>query len=448
MRLRGETEKGARVMCKKLVCIDSNYKLLSDKSWVVDDILKSDDILITSTCDLARKVAGKLDRTEPVYVCGCDDMEPVNLCAALVKDNPTSSISLVVDKNTGSISTRATAAGISYVMNVDEFLNTLNMFGNVGCESQAAQVRNCSFRVPEQSQTCEAEAVFEKDIERFDSELSDDSIAESKQSDAVVANEVVSTRNSNCWVMSVFSGCGGSGKSTVSTIAANLLSALGNKVLLADFDFQFGDLSFISGAKKILTFEELERSEAVLQESVESQDSGLVLLKAPEKIEDSEILSCRAKEIISSATNYFDAIVVNTSASWSDVHADLLAISERSLFLVDQKASSVRGCKHALELAGRLNISNQLFTFALNRCSKKSMLCGLDVIGALDINDIFELSDGGRSVEELLSVGKIGDLLRAKNALAMSVFDMLCSICPLCKDGKKSKKKSKKSRWH
>lgn len=433
-------------MCKKLICIDSNYKLFSDCNWAVDKILKSEDILIASTCDLARRVASELGRSDVTYVCGCDDMEPVNLCAALVKDSPTSSISLVVEKNTGSISTRANAAGISYVMGVDEFLNTIGMFNDFGLSDSTGVYESAHTQLSSR-EAPDDDLLFAKDISEVDK------VDESESSPCIPCDkslkESTAVRNSNCWVMSTFSGCGGVGKSTVSAVAANLLSAIGNKVLLADFDFQFGDLSFISSAKKILTFDEVERNTQVFSEIFsDSGDSGLVLLKSPEKIEDSEVVSKRAIDILSSATNYFDAIVVNTSSSWSDIHADLLNYSDKSLFLLDQKASSVRGCKHALELVRRLNISNQSFSFALNRCSKKAMLCGLDVVGALDISDIFELKDGGYNVEELLSTGNIGELLKSKNSFAVSLFNMLCDICPLCKEGKKSKKKTKKSRWN
>ena len=150
--------------------------------------------------------------------------------------------------------------------------------------------------------------------------------------------------------------------------------------------------------------------------------------------------------MVAQSSENFDVIVVNTGSCWSDVHANLMKISSLSLFLIDQRVSSVRGCKHAIELAERLNISSQSFKFALNRCGKKSALSAIDVQPTFGVTDVFELAEGSLEVEEKMCLGAVMDLVNQRNPLSMSVYEMLKIACPL-KLAQKRKHERKQERW-
>ncbi|WP_278853535.1 P-loop NTPase family protein [Gordonibacter pamelaeae] len=104
----------------------------------------------------------------------------------------------------------------------------------------------------------------------------------------------------------------------------------------------------------------------------------------------------------------------------------------KALFLVDQRPSSLRACRHALELCSRCGIATGPFLFAANRCAKGAPLTSIDVSCALRGAPAVELRDGGGEVEELLGAGQPLDLIAAKNDLCTSLEHVLVDLLPGC----------------
>lgn len=126
----------------------------------------------------------------------------------------------------------------------------------------------------------------------------------------------------------------------------------------------------------------------------------------------------------------YDVIVANTGAAWAEQHAVLLERSYTALFLIDQRASSLRACKHALELCARCGIATGPFEFALNRCMKGAPLTVADASCALQGATVFELRDGGRDVEDYLASGAVDDLLQTGNEFCVSVRQVMERLLP------------------
>ena len=106
----------------------------------------------------------------------------------------------------------------------------------------------------------------------------------------------------------------------------------------------------------------------------------------------------------------------------------LLERSSRALFLVDQRASSLRACKHAVELCARCGIAASPFLFVANRCSKRSLFSSIDVSCAMQGAHAAELKDGGVEVEQALGTGLAYDLVSSRNAFAQSVRDLMGEV--------------------
>ena len=138
----------------------------------------------------------------------------------------------------------------------------------------------------------------------------------------------------------------------------------------------------------------------------------------------------RLPDLLDRLSEEFDVIIANTGASWAEQHAALLERSSVALFLIDQRASSVRACKHALELCARCGIATNPFQFALNRCVKGAPLTSVDVSCALQGAPVFELKDGGRAVEEYLSGGGAADLIEERNEFARSLEQVMERLLP------------------
>ena len=141
------------------------------------------------------------------------------------------------------------------------------------------------------------------------------------------------------------SGSGGAGKSTVATLAALLGARRGLRTALLDADLQFGDLAALMGDAPSVPVEEVLRTGAVPDGLSEAP---LVLVSAPRALERSEVVAASMGSVVDVLVASFDFVVANTGGGWDDVHLLLLERAAASLFLVDQRASSVRACRHAV----------------------------------------------------------------------------------------------------
>ena len=190
---------------------------------------------------------------------------------------------------------------------------------------------------------------------------------------------------------------------------------------------QFGDMAVMMGVANPLTIDEaLERPDKLAQE-IERTDRP-ALLAAPERLEVAESVSQLVPELLSQVEDRFDVVIANTGATWAEQHAALLEHATATLFLIDQRSSSVRACRHALELCSRCGIATGQFQFVLNRCAKGAPLTSIDASFALKGAAVAELKDGGRDVEDYLAAGAATELLESGNELCSSLALVLAGM--------------------
>ena len=245
------------------------------------------------------------------------------------------------------------------------------------------------------------------------------------------------------FVMPIVSGSGGAGKSVVSVIGAHVAHEMGYRTLLLDYDLQFGDAALLSGVKNPVFIDEAFAHPDLVDRKIErctssgaGSSAGPVVLAAPERLEAAELVVRALPEHFDLIAAKFDVVIANTGAAWAEQHAALLERSNAALFLIDQRASSIRACKHALELCARCGIATGPFKFAVNRCAKGAPLTSIDVSCALRGVPVFELKDGGADVEELLGAGSPAELMKTRNEFCTSLEQLLAKVLP---DGERRK---------
>ena len=128
---------------------------------------------------------------------------------------------------------------------------------------------------------------------------------------AVVSTTEKSTQSG--FVVSVLSGNGGVGKSTVAACLAVLFQEKGLKTVLVDLDLQFGDAGFLLGLDDVVGIDELVRQPERINQVKPS--GGLpAVVGIPEKLEESEAFVSYTSEVLSLLKSRFDAVVVNTGS--------------------------------------------------------------------------------------------------------------------------------------
>lgn len=175
-------------------------------------------------------------------------------------------------------------------------------------------------------------------------------------------------------VCSVVSTVGGVG---VTSLAANLALALryalSKRAALVDLDLQTGGLAVALNVEPertimALTEQDKKLDSIQLEAALSKHSSGVYLLAAPKRIEDSELVSdVTLGAALDLMKRLFDFVVVDCGGY---INENVVAVWERSdhlFYVLDQSISAARCCWRFIELFGRLGLSGVQPHFILSR---------------------------------------------------------------------------------
>ncbi|MBR5260503.1 MAG: P-loop NTPase [Eggerthellaceae bacterium] len=359
-----------------LFCLDSESVKHPGLVGLGDEKLESLPwIRVCSNALEARSLAKESNSPKEVWIASSDDMDAINLAAAIkveAKDKP---VMLIAAQPTGSMMSRARMAGIEAVLDERAFAQH-----------------------------------YAKTKHAYSS-------GQNHPEGGKLATSIL-----------VLSASGGVGKSTVSALAASMTAAAGLRTLLVDADLQYGSTSsLLKDAKEISSADiltDLNTLPSAIDEHV------ITVTTAPARLEQAESLSCELPTLLDLASTLFDVVVVDAGPFWDDTQLALMERCTKTIFVIDQRASSIKSCKRAIDLLIRCGMATGPIRFALNRCSKTAPYSSMDLACALHGATVFELKDGGREVEELMSVGMAESLIAAQNPLAESLEKLLSDCLP------------------
>ena len=390
--------------CRNPEIIGLEGETLESQSWL---------IVFPSGAE-ARAGIAQADAIEEAWVVSSDDVEPINLAATLKADRPDLRVRLVAFEGCGSLYSRAHTALIDEVVDCALFVQRY-----VAMKRAYAKQVDAATMTP--ALPCE-----ENPADTFVPVVA---TSENQPSAQPAVALLTAAKASRAFLMPVVSGSGGAGKSSVSVVGAHIARSLGYRTLLLDYDLQFGDAARMAGVENALSIDEAlthpDRFERELR-----RDPGLAVLAAPARLETAEDVVHAMPQFLDDVSSAFDVIVANTGAAWAEQHAALLERCSAALFLIDQRASSVRACRHALELCARCGIASGPFQFAVNRCAKGAPLTSVDVSCALQGAPVYEIKDGGRDVEDYLGGGAATELLESRNDFCTSLEHVMRSLLP------------------
>jgi pilus assembly protein CpaE len=177
-------------------------------------------------------------------------------------------------------------------------------------------------------------------------------------------------------IVTLVSTVGGVG---VTSLAANLAVAArrtqDKRVGLLDLDLQSGGLSIylnVEPSRSIMDVADPEKKldSIQLESALTKHSSGVYLLAAPKRIEDSEMITdSTVAAVLELMRQLFDLVIVDCG---SHVNATTVAAWERSdrlLYVIDQSIAAARCAWRFVELFGRLGLSGVEPHFVLSRYS-------------------------------------------------------------------------------
>lgn len=363
-----------------------------------DDLNNSDWLTVFTDANLMRKYINETNENFELWIISSDDIEAINLAAACKKDRKDCVVCLVSYDLTGSLRSRVEAAKIDSLLNIPSF--------------------NERFFALKQG--------YENKLNIKNNKLSDSK--KIKITDIPASSSYEGVKN-KAFVLSVLSASGGAGKSSVSAMSGVLAQASGFKTLIIDADLQFGEIATLLGVQDPLLIDNLISNNSLIGQ-LQPKNNLPCVLAPPSMPELAEKVMEQFPQVLENLRSIFDVIVVNTGSYWNEQHAILLERDSKSLFLVDQRPSSISATKTAMDLCDRCGIATGSVYFALNKCGKNCLFSSVDVSYALNGAPVGEIMDGGIDVDEALSSGSPLSLIKDKNSFAVSLWTILENFLP------------------
>jgi pilus assembly protein CpaE len=349
-------------------------------------------------------------QSSAVSVIVCSDagvVSPINLAAALCADTPERDVYLVENNPTESLAGRARAAGIRGILDSSQAHRLLAIGGDTSAQQSQQS---------EQSEQSE-----QKRFERPFSPLASPVTPAAAAIPTALPTTAESFPNLGR-VIGFFSGRGGVGKSTAALLTACAAQKRGARVALVDLDLQFGDMDYLAGKEPSGRIQRLSLTQLCAQKTMPAlANEALTLVLAPDHPEQGEQLAPAIPHLLRELAARRDLVIINTGSFWMDIHAQATQRCDYLIFLMDQRATSIKACKQAVDLCLRLKIPQARFRYLLNGCGRHAALTPQDVSLALGGVEVCGLADGGTLVDELLALGCPFELLTSGNALITSL---------------------------
>ncbi len=181
------------------------------------------------------------------------------------------------------------------------------------------------------------------------------------ESNRFLALENARTLSNKSKVILVFGPKDGAGKSTLAVNLAVKLTQRKNKVVVLDYDFQFGDVGALFGVEAKSTILELLQEQSnpkvdMIRQFLSLHLSGVNFLSSPNGPEYADTVSpMQAEKIINALRVYYDYVIVDISSGFNDITAVCADCASVILFVTNKDIPALRNAKKGLSVIRALS---------------------------------------------------------------------------------------------
>lgn len=238
-------------------------------------------------------------------------------------------------------------------------------------------------------------------------------------------------------VIAITRGRGGSGATTLAATLAIESARAGLRTALLDLDLMFGNLAAMVGAPDPANLEHLIEpaargaldEESIVRSSVRVAPC-LTIWGPVERPERAELVGGAVDLLLEVLRDEADVVIADTSAHWSDAVAAAVSACDRCLVVASPDAASVDAAVRLSNLIARMGVPRTRITPVLNRCGKRdegeTFAARLEF--GLSCGEVARISDGGREVGEMASIGRLGEALDSSGAFRADVGDFCAGL--------------------
>ncbi len=363
-----------------------------------------------------------------------DDVSDINLAAALVHDGNARAVVLVRRNASGSLRSRAARAGVDLVLDPAEIAE-LAKAGRI-------QMVDGGLTVLPAVSECDSEKTLEL----------------APSACPTLENLVPPAEISRAPIITMVSGRGGAGKTTIAASFALTAASWGMKVGLIDLDLTCGNLysCFADGKMNDLAkFTVHEPGDAAALKISGTQVAKNISLWGPcLKPEMAETVAPFAGNLIQAVSGIVDVVIVDTSTSLTDVVAQAAQLSDRFVIVTGKPTFSLTAMSRISGLAVRLGVARTRIVRIENKANphtKQDISTGRAEIG-LEAARQYRVFDGGADILPLVASGQLPLLLQEQSPFAKSLASTLAQLflglgsLPQCDEALKASKWSPEHR--
>lgn len=241
------------------------------------------------------------------------------------------------------------------------------------------------------------------------------------------------------------SGSGGCGKTTVVSAMAWWAAHMGLRAAIVDLDLMFGNAHMLMGVEHASDLAGLlaqNGGEPCAPQAIEATAMriapGLTVWGPCLAPEQAELMSQPSEQLIRVLRRESDVIFVDTSVFWGDAVASAVSHCDRCLVVGDGSVSSAPLTARAVALATRIGVPKTRMTSVFNRFGGNGAAeeSAMRFEMAVALRSHARVADGGQAMADLLSFGKLGDLMASSTPFTRDIqeltFGMLRELgCPL-----------------
>jgi pilus assembly protein CpaE len=279
--------------------------------------LRDDDIVVVGTVINENSVLDEINRTSPDLIL-ISDTSPMALrcCQQIYLLRPRSVPVVISDINDVELMQRIIQTGVHYILNAS--MEPLSLIS-------------------------ELKGIYNNEVNR------------------ILALENTNVATSKSKVILIFGPKDGVGKSTLAVNLAIKLAQLKNKVVLLDYDFQFGDVGALLGIDSKKTILELVQEQSnlnvdIIRQFLTLHVSGVSYLPPPNSPEYYHAISpSQAERIIAALRVYYDYVIIDCVSRFNDYTATYIDCASLILFLTTRDIPALRNAKKGLDVIQALS---------------------------------------------------------------------------------------------
>ena len=229
-------------------------------------------------------------------------------------------------------------------------------------------------------------------------------------------------------VVTVISGRGGTGKTTLLAGIACCAAQWGLRAAVVDADLMFGNLHRLVGCDAapdlaLVANEPAPLEKAALARSALLVAPGLTVWGPCGLPETAELVAPRMGDLLQALAREADVVLVDTASPWGDAVSEAVARSERCLVAADLRAGMIPATKRVIELAAKLGVPRTKMVCVANRFEGRSPVeefaLRLEMEAGLAAKTRVAAASG--EAAELMRLGRLGEVLKRREPFAEDV---------------------------